>query len=75
MEDLAERLRYLRHGLALLLILIGAKMLAGGLVDIPIWLTLGATLAVLGGAVGFSLLRGGPIPPRASSARAARDGA
>ncbi|HET8728578.1 MAG TPA: TerC/Alx family metal homeostasis membrane protein [Alphaproteobacteria bacterium] len=54
--NLVEHLRYLRYGLSLLLILIGAKMIAGGFVEIPVWLTLGATVAILGGAIGLSLM-------------------
>lgn len=53
---LIEHLRYMRFGLALLLILIGAKMIGGHLVAIPIWLTLAVTVAVIGGTVIASLL-------------------
>lgn len=55
---LVERLRYLRYGLALLLVLIGAKMIGSNFVEIPIWMTLGGTVAVLGGSIGLSLLNG-----------------
>lgn len=61
-----ERLRYLRYGLATLLALIGVKMIASGFVELPVWLTLGATLCVLGGTVLISLVRG----PRAAKTRA-----
>jgi tellurite resistance protein TerC len=54
-----ERLRYLRYGLALLLGLIGLKMIASAFVELPVWLTLGATLLVLGGTVLASLLHRG----------------
>ncbi len=54
-SGLVEHLRYLRFGLALLLVLIGAKMIGGHFVDIPIWMTLSGTVAILGGTVAISL--------------------
>jgi len=54
---LVSRLHYLRYGLALLLVLIGVKMLTSHLVELPIWLTLAATFAVLAGTIGLSLAR------------------
>jgi tellurite resistance protein TerC len=55
---LVEHLHYLRYGLSLLLLLVGAKMIAGGFVEIPLWLTLATTVTILGGTIGLSLLRG-----------------
>ncbi|HEX2803191.1 MAG TPA: TerC/Alx family metal homeostasis membrane protein [Sphingomicrobium sp.] len=52
---LMERLRYLHLGLAVLLVMIGAKMIAGDLVEIQIWVTLAATLAIVTATVGLSL--------------------
>jgi tellurite resistance protein TerC len=54
---LVEHLRYLRYGLSLLLLLVGAKMIASGFIEIPLWLTLAATVIILGGTIGLSLLR------------------
>lgn len=54
---LVEHLRYLRYGLALLMLLVGAKMITSSFIEIPIWLTLAATVAILGGTIGLSLLR------------------
>jgi tellurite resistance protein TerC len=54
---LIEHLRYLRFGLALLLLLIGGKMIASGFAEVPIWLTLAATVLILGGTIGLSLAR------------------
>ena len=54
-SGLVEHLRYLRYGLALLLVLIGAKMIGGHFIDIPIWTTLAATVAILGGTIAASL--------------------
>src|SRR5262249_28019253 len=56
MAGLLPRFRYLRHGLALLLVLIGAKMLLAGLWPIPVGVALATTLAVLIGAIGLSLV-------------------
>lgn len=53
---LVEHLRYLRYGLSLLLVLIGLKMIASEFVEIPIWLTLGATISILAGTIGLSLM-------------------
>lgn len=47
LAGLMERLRYLHYGLAVLLVLIGIKMIAGTIVEIPVWITLAATLAIL----------------------------
>lgn len=55
LAGLLPRFRYLRHGLALLLALIGAKMLLAGLWPIPTAAALAATLAVLAGAIALSL--------------------
>ncbi len=55
---LMEHLRYLRYGLSLLLVLIGVKMIASNLIDVPIWITLSATFALIAGTVALSLLKG-----------------
>lgn len=54
-QGLLARLRYLPHGLAAVLVVVGAKMLLGALVTIPTWLSLASVLTVLAIAVGFSL--------------------
>lgn len=64
---LLEHLRYLRYGLAVLLMLIGAKMIAGGFVEIPVSAMLAATVAILAGTIGLSLWR------RPARSRRARD--
>jgi tellurite resistance protein TerC len=55
LQGLLSRLRYLPHGLAAVLVVVGAKMLLGALVAIPTWLSLASVLAVLGAAVIASL--------------------
>lgn len=53
--DMILRLAYLQYGLALLLMFIGGKMLAEAFIEIPVIVTLGITLAVLGGSILLSL--------------------
>lgn len=55
LQGLLSRLKYLPHGLAAVLILVGTKMLLGSVVAIPTALSLASVLAVLGVAVFFSL--------------------
>jgi tellurite resistance protein TerC len=52
-RDLLARLRYLPHGLAAVLVVVGSKMLAGGwgVVDVPTWLSLATILSILAVAV------------------------
>ena len=56
LSGLLESLVYLKHGLALVLVLVGAKMLAAAAWTAPAWLTLVLVVVVLGGAVVASLL-------------------
>jgi tellurite resistance protein TerC len=56
LAGLLPRFRYLRHGLALLLVLIGAKMLLADIFPIPTVAALAATVAVLIGAIALSLM-------------------
>lgn len=51
------RFVYLKTGLALVLIFVGAKMLLVEFVKVPIGLSLGVIALILGGSVGLSLLR------------------
>lgn len=49
------RFRYLNYGLAIVLAMVGAKMLASEWYHPPIWLTLGAVVVVLGSSVLISM--------------------
>ncbi len=60
-----EKFHYLKLGLSVVLVFVGAKMLLVDVVKIPIGLSLGIIALVLGGAIGFSLLF-----PRASEEQA-----
>jgi tellurite resistance protein TerC len=55
--DMRERFVYLSHGLAAILAFIGVKMLLVDVWHVPIWLSLGVIVAVLGAAAGASLGR------------------
>ena len=68
----ADRFAYLRHGIALLLVFIGVKMLISPFVHMPVWVSLVAIAAVGGGAVAASLWRDRTRARRAAS-RAARE--
>ena len=61
------RFHYLGTGLALILLFIGAKMVAGHWFHLPTWASLGVIIGVLAGAIGLSLLRPQPAaePPEA----------
>jgi tellurite resistance protein TerC len=57
-----DRFKYLNYGLAVVLGLVGVKMLADELYHPPIWLTLVVIVAVLGGAILASLYATRPRP-------------
>lgn len=49
-----DRFAYLTHGLAIVLIWVGAKMLLTDIWKIPTWLSLLVIVLVLAGAIGLS---------------------
>jgi len=51
------KFHYLKVGLSLVLVFVGAKMLVAGFYKIPIWASLGIIVALLGGSMVASLLR------------------
>jgi tellurite resistance protein TerC len=57
------RFKYLNYGLAIVLGLVGVKMLTSELWHPPIWLTLGAVVVVLGSSVLVSLWATRNDPP------------
>ena len=57
LSGLLDDLVYLKHGLALVLVLVGAKMLAAAVWTAPSWLTLASVALVLGIAVAASLVK------------------
>ncbi len=50
-----DKFRYLKVGLAFVLMFVGAKMIAMGWIKIPVAVSLGAIATILGTAIGFSL--------------------
>jgi tellurite resistance protein TerC len=67
-SGMVGRIRFLHAGLGLVLCFVGSKMLLAEWIEIPPMMSLGAVLAILGTAVGGSLL----LPPPAGGV--ARDG-
>jgi tellurite resistance protein TerC len=55
LADLKDRFRYLTHGLSIVLVFVGLKLLAGPWIRLPPWVSLVVIAVVLGGAVTFSL--------------------
>jgi len=52
-----QKFHYLKVGLSLVLVFVGAKMLLAGVYKIPIWASLGIIVGLLGGSIVASLLR------------------
>ena len=57
LAGMMDKFHYLKYGLALVLLFVGAKMLLAGLVQIPIWASLAVIVALLAGSVMASLAR------------------
>jgi tellurite resistance protein TerC len=57
LADFVQRFHYLKPALALVLGFVGVKMLAMGVVHVPIWLSLGVICGTLLGAVLLSIRR------------------
>ncbi|MGH9068435.1 MAG: TerC/Alx family metal homeostasis membrane protein [Acidimicrobiales bacterium] len=80
LDGALARLRYLKVGLAGVLVLVGVRMLLADWWEAPLWLALGAIGTVLGVALVASLWRGkkrgrageGPQPPRSRRPEANR---
>jgi len=65
LAGMMDRFAYLTHGLAIVLVWVGAKMLLTDVWKIPIWLSLLVIVLVLAGAIGLSFLRTRDVPPAA----------
>jgi len=55
LADLKDRFRYLTHGLSIVLVFVGLKLLLNGWIHLAPWVSLVVIAVVLGGAVVFSL--------------------
>jgi tellurite resistance protein TerC len=62
LAGMMSRFRYLQTGLAVVLVLVGAKMVLSDVVHLPIWASLAMIGVVLGGAVLLSLVAAGRDP-------------
>ncbi len=60
LADAAARFRYLKVGLALVLVFVGVKLLAADILEIPSLASLAVVVSILGLAIGISLLRPAP---------------
>ena len=56
LADLKDRFRFLTHGLSIVLVFVGLKLLLNGWLHLAPWVSLVVIAGVLGGAVAFSLL-------------------
>jgi tellurite resistance protein TerC len=72
LADLKDRFRYLTHGLSIVLVFVGLKLLLGEWLHLPPWVSLVVIAVVLGTSVGISLLvsRREKPPDRADEAGA-----
>lgn len=61
LADIVDRFYLLRPALALVLLFVGAKMIASGVVHVPIALSLGIIVTLVGGAMVISWLRPKPV--------------
>ena len=61
LDGAAARFHYLHYGLAALLVFVGTKMLLEDVIHLPVAVSLGAIVAILGAAIGASLARR-PVP-------------
>lgn len=63
LAGMMDKFHYLKYGLALVLMFVGAKMLLAGMYKIPIWASLAVIAALLAGSIIASLLRRPPNEP------------
>jgi tellurite resistance protein TerC len=66
LSGMMDKFHYLKYGLALVLMFVGAKMLIAGAYKIPIWASLAVIAALLAGSVIASLLKPPPDEPPGS---------
>jgi len=66
LSGMMDKFHYLKYGLALVLMFVGAKMLLAGMYKIPIWASLAVIAALLAGSVIASLVRRPPSEPPSS---------
>src|SRR4051812_29254741 len=69
LDGAAAKFAYLHYGLAALLVFVGAKMLLEDVIHLPLAVSLGAIVAILGAAVGASLTRTAGLSASAATRR------
>ena len=74
LADLKDRFRFLTHGLSVVLVFVGVKLLASPWIHLPPWVSLVVIAAVLGGAIAFSLAHARREERRGAADRAGRGG-
>ncbi len=57
LAGMMDKFHYLKYGLALVLLFVGAKLLLGGVYELPIWASLAVIAALLAGSVIASLFK------------------
>jgi tellurite resistance protein TerC len=73
LADLKDRFRFLTHGLSIVLVFVGCKLLASPWVHPPAWLSLVVIAVVIGGAVVVSVLHARRVGERAAGAAGPAD--
>jgi tellurite resistance protein TerC len=68
----AERFKYVQPGLALVLVFVGVKMAISDWVKIPVLISLGVIIFLVGGSILASILRTSPPQPQGDSAQGDR---
>lgn len=71
LHDFMGRFHYLKHGLGLVLVFVGLKMVASYWYDLPIALSLGVIATLLAGSVAVSWVL--PVPPKPTPRQAPPD--
>ena len=73
LADLKDRFRYLTHGLSIVLVFVGVKLLLGPWIHLPAWTSLVVIAGVLGASIAFSLLHSRREEQDASAAGSAAE--
>ena len=67
-----EKFRYLRFGLAAILVFVGGKMVLGDVVALPVWVSLAVVAAAIAGALAVSLVLRAPVSTAPASSASGR---
>jgi tellurite resistance protein TerC len=67
-----EKFRYLRFGLAAILVFVGGKMVLGDVVALPVWVSLAVVAAAIAGALAVSMVLRAPVSTAPASSASGR---